>query len=144
MRRRRRGGAEGFSLSFLDCICCGFGAIILLLVLTKIGEPASLERARIDLDALVARLEAELAEIRGETEVLQRALSTRTEQRSQELARVARLQSDFSRIQGEFKSGKQDAQVSAILEGRMVAARQTLTEEMKRLQARQPTRRTAE
>ena len=27
---------------FLDCICCGFGAIILLLVLTKIGEPRAL------------------------------------------------------------------------------------------------------
>ena len=25
---------EVFTLSFLDCICCGFGAIMLLLVLT--------------------------------------------------------------------------------------------------------------
>jgi len=144
VRRPRRGGAEGFSLSFLDCICCGFGGIILLLVLTKIGEPAALERARVDLDALVARLEAELAEIRGETTVLERALSTRSEQRSEELVRVARLQSDLSRIQGEFKSGKQDSEVSEILEGRLVAARQTLTEEMKRLQAQQRTPRTAE
>jgi len=26
---RRRRNVEAFSLSFLDCICCGFGAIIL-------------------------------------------------------------------------------------------------------------------
>ena len=32
MRKRRE--FEVFSLSFLDCICCGFGAIILLFVLT--------------------------------------------------------------------------------------------------------------
>ena len=41
----QRRPAEAFSLSFLDCICCGFGAIVLLLVLTKVGEPAALERS---------------------------------------------------------------------------------------------------
>ena len=51
MARRRR-NVEAFSLSFLDCICCGFGAIILLLVLTKIGEPRALEQARLDLGVL--------------------------------------------------------------------------------------------
>jgi len=56
MRGRRRGVPEGFSLSFLDAICCGFGAIVLLLVLTKIGEPRALEQARIDLDGLVEKL----------------------------------------------------------------------------------------
>ena len=35
---------EVFTLSFLDCICCGFGAIILLLVLTDIGQPIVIER----------------------------------------------------------------------------------------------------
>ena len=51
MRRTRPRRAEGFSLSFLDVICCGFGAIVLLLVLSKMGEPAALERSRLDLDA---------------------------------------------------------------------------------------------
>ena len=36
---------EVFTLSFLDCICCGFGAIILLLVLTDIGQPIVIERS---------------------------------------------------------------------------------------------------
>ena len=81
-RRRRRTSAEGFSLSFLDCICCGFGAIILLLVLTKIGEPAALETAREDLDALIARLQEELFDIRGETVVLERDLVSRKKQLS--------------------------------------------------------------
>ena len=31
---------EVFTLSFLDCICCGFGAIILLLVLTTWAAPS--------------------------------------------------------------------------------------------------------
>ena len=41
MRKRR--GVEEFSVSFLDVICCGFGAIILLLMLTKTFQPEVLE-----------------------------------------------------------------------------------------------------
>lgn len=37
MKLRRR-DIEIFSLSFLDCICCGFGAIILLFVLSKFAS----------------------------------------------------------------------------------------------------------
>ena len=32
-------------MSFLDVICCGFGAIILLLMITKISEPRVLEES---------------------------------------------------------------------------------------------------
>jgi hypothetical protein len=56
MRKKRR-DAEAFSLSFLDCICCGFGAIILLLVLSKIYEPVIVEKSEQDLTALIAQLE---------------------------------------------------------------------------------------
>jgi len=73
MRRPRR-DFQVFSLSFLDVICCGFGAIILLLVLTKFGEPLAIEEARQDLDRLLIELEAELYEIRGETAILDRRL----------------------------------------------------------------------
>jgi len=65
MKRRERRPFEVFSLSFLDVVCCGFGAIILLFVLNKFGEPAALERAQQDLSGLLARLEEELAAIRG-------------------------------------------------------------------------------
>jgi hypothetical protein len=58
MSRRRRSSVEGFGLSFLDVICCGFGAIVLLLVLTKIGEPGAIEQSRVDLDALIRKLAA--------------------------------------------------------------------------------------
>ena len=45
MKLRRR-TIEVLSLSFLDCICCGFGAIILLLVLTEYGQPIQIEESR--------------------------------------------------------------------------------------------------
>ena len=42
MRRQRRDN-DIFSLSFLDCICCGFGAIILLFVISVGSESRILE-----------------------------------------------------------------------------------------------------
>ena len=45
----RRAPAE-FSLSFLDVICCGFGAVILLLMITKTVQPQVIEQAMVDGD----------------------------------------------------------------------------------------------
>ena len=60
----RRRNVEAFSLSFLDCICCGFGAIILLLVLSKIYEPVVIEEAEENLEQLIALLQEELFNLR--------------------------------------------------------------------------------
>jgi len=137
MKRRERRPFEVFSLSFLDCICCGFGAIILLFVLNKMGEPAALEQARRDLSGLLAQLEEELHDIRGETTVLNRDLRGRERQVSDEKLKVARLQGDLSRLQGQYQASKELSSVQDIIAGRLLAAQQELSEEMKRLQQQQ-------
>ena len=134
--REKRSGSEGFSLSFLDAISCGFGAIVILLVLSKIGEPRALEQAKRDLEARLAALQEEIHEIRGETTVLEREMITERQQLSIEQQLIARLRGDLSKIQGEFASSKQLSEVQEILEGRLLAAQQELTEEMKRLLGR--------
>ena len=49
MRRRRREEADNLNLSFLDAISCGFGAVILLLVITMLFEPDSIQTTREEL-----------------------------------------------------------------------------------------------
>ena len=137
MKRRRR-DIEIFSLSFLDCICFAFGAIILLFVLSKFAEPIIIEDVKEDLESVIARLEEEFFEIRGETVVLNRELTAKKEQLSQEKEKLARLQGDFSKIKGQFAASKDDAEVQNIIEGKLARARQELTEEMKRLLKKQP------
>ncbi|MEM6794213.1 MAG: VWA domain-containing protein [Acidobacteriota bacterium] len=139
-RGRRGEGGRGretttFSLSFLDVIACGFGAIVLLLVLTKIGEPRALETAQEDLSGRVAALQEELATIRGDTVVLERRAVARREQVAEETERVARLRGDLSKIRGRYAASRELSEVQEILEGRLLAAQQQLSEEMKRLQA---------
>jgi hypothetical protein len=136
MRSRR--DIQVFSLSFLDCICCAFGAIILLFVLSKFGEPMAIEKTRTDLDGAIARLEEERHAIRGESLVLERELEAKKQQLTEARQNLARLQGDLSSLEGEFAASRDNAEVQNIIEGRMARTLQDLTEEMKRLSARRP------
>jgi hypothetical protein len=51
----KRRETEVFSLAFLDCICCGFGAVILVFILT-VAQKRDVDKA--DVDAARARLSA--------------------------------------------------------------------------------------
>src|SRR4029450_5574687 len=133
VRRRPRRDIEVFSLSFLDCICCGFGAIILLLTLVKRGDPRAIEQAPEALNKRIARLQEELYEIRGETDILSRELVGKREQLSRDTVAVARLQGDLEKMRGQFRASKELSQVQDAMQGRFLAAQQQLTEEMKRL-----------
>jgi hypothetical protein len=135
-RTLNRRDTEIFSLSFLDCISCGFGAVILLLVLSKFGEPIVLEQSREDLEGRVIKLEREAADIRGETVVLNRDLKSRKEQLAEQRRLIARLQGDLSEIKGRYRASMKEADVVNKIEGRLVSAQQDLTEEMKRLLGR--------
>ncbi|MGD9330593.1 MAG: hypothetical protein PVJ53_04730 [Desulfobacterales bacterium] len=137
MRKQRR-GIEVFSLSFLDCICCAFGAIILLFVLSKFGEPLVIEQTRTDLDAAIVRLQEEKHAIRGESLVMERELEEKQIQLTESRQKLARLQGDLSALEGEFAASRSNAEVQNIIEGRMARTLQDLTAEMKRLSARRP------
>ena len=124
---------EVFTLSFLDCICCGFGAIILLLVLTDVGQPIVIERSEKDLKQQIDALQRQLFDLRGETDVLNRELQGRTKTLTVEQLKAAQLAGDLTKIKGEFSASKGEAQVTNIVETELVAAHQTLTAEMERL-----------
>lgn len=131
MKRRRN--IDALSLSFLDCICCGFGAIILLLVLSKIYEPVIIEKTQNDLESLIALLQQELFDIRGETTVLNRDLESIQNQSSTSTMRLARLQGELKTVRGQYRLSQLEADALAD-EGRLSVAKQRLTEEMIRLQ----------
>jgi hypothetical protein len=129
----RKRNVEAFSLSFLDCICCGFGAIILLLVLSKIYEPVVLEKTQDDLQKLIALLQQELFEIRGESTVLNRDLKSTREQTSDTKIQLARLQGELDTVRGQYNASQREEE-TYIDEDALASAKQRLTEEMRRLQ----------
>ena len=130
---KRNRNIEAFSLSFLDCICCGFGAIILLLVLSKIYEPAILEKTEDDLNQLIAALQEQLFEIRGDTVQATREVGRVRLETSETKMRLQTLEKELSKIQGQFDLLDQNNPALNIDEGELRAARQRLTEEMMNL-----------
>ena len=68
-----------FSLSFLDCICCGFGAIILLLVLTIGSKDMTMNEVRDALQRILLARLATAAEYRTTREDMQAKASARAE-----------------------------------------------------------------
>jgi hypothetical protein len=133
MRRRSRRQIDIFNLSFLDVVSCGFGAIILLLVIIKISEPHVIERLAVDLTGLVQRLEAELFEIRGETTVLNRELISKQQQLSEIREKLARLKGDLSAIRGQYSTTRNQYDAQTIIKGQLSSAKQSLSAEMRRV-----------
>ena len=134
MRSRRRDREfQVFSMSFLDCICCAFGALILIMVLTQVGTPKVIEQTNVDLKGLIAKREAELVSLRGDVAALDRTLVGRKEQLSAIRARIAQMRAELDRVQGQYKASTQDAAVASQLEGKLAVAQQSLSAEMQRL-----------
>ena len=78
MRNKKRAETNVFSLSFLDIIACGFGAIVLLLLIVKVGDKGideeltnddllkklfSLQDRRIPLDSKINSLNQKIEEL---------------------------------------------------------------------------------
>jgi hypothetical protein len=132
---KRSRETESFTVSFLDVASCGFGAMIILLMLAKPSQPSPLELAEAAPAAIISELQEQLFEIRGETRVVNRDLNAKQEQLSSIKERVARLRGDLSDVQGEFQSSKQLSDETTDEIGKLSLAQQSLTAEMQRLAA---------
>ena len=129
----RRRGTEEFSMSFLDVICCGFGAVILLLMITKTVQPQIIEASTINLEGLVADLQQQVFEIRGESRILNRDLNAKREQLSEYEERIAILRGQLASTRSRYDSIQVETNSNSIISDQLAVARQSLTEEMKRL-----------
>ncbi len=133
MSRRKRREGEDFNISFLDIICCGFGAIVLLLMITKTVQPIVMEKTAISLDAMVADLQQTLFTVRGETTVFNRDLNAKKEQLSYEMKRIAILKGQLAGLEQQYAKISDETAEDDINKGKLNVALQKLTKEMERL-----------
>jgi hypothetical protein len=133
MKRRRE--FEIFSMSFLDAVTCGFGAMILLFIVTRTSEPARLEQTERELSGLIAQYEQELNDIVGETERIQRSAEETTVSLQADRRRIEDLQVQLELIRAEVLASAEDTELTEEVQNRLAAAKQSLTEEMRRLLA---------
>ncbi len=89
MRKRRQ--TEVFSLSFLDCICCGFGAVILFYMIISAQSGVERIRRNEDLTSQVRMLEEQVLEGTKNLVVLRNALARTTSETTSAASRATRL-----------------------------------------------------
>jgi len=133
----KRRASEEFNISFLDVICCGFGAIILLLIITKTVAPQLVEVSAISLKSRIDDMQKQIFELRGETQILNRDLNAKHEQLSRFNERLAILQGELDTLKGKYQASSIAQSSNSAIISKLAVAKQNLTEEMKRLQNQQ-------
>ena len=129
----RRRGIEEFSVSFLDVICCGFGAVILLLMLTKTLEPQVLESSNLDLSERIAARENALFELRGQIEQLRQRLQEEQNQLDDSEQQQRNVQSQLTEVLARYATLLQENENISTENQQLASARQSLTDEMEQL-----------
>ena len=136
MKSREKRSIDVFNLAFLDVVSCGFGAIILLLVLALALEPAKLKSLFEGLSNQIvekndnrAQQEIEIKEVKLELDQKKKSL------KEAQIA-IAKLQKELNNAISENKISSQKAIQQAQLQDKLNQVLQTLTDEMRALNAR--------
>ena len=131
MKRARRQTIE-ISISFLDVISCGFGAIVLLLLIAKTVEFTSPDQSQpTPQNQSVTVLQEQLFSLRGETQRMTKTLTSKQEQLSELEKNIARLREQLASVNRQLQAS---AQADTTERDELILAQQILTEEMQRLQ----------
>ena len=128
----KRRGLEEIGLSFLDVICCGFGAIILLLMIVKTVEIMPIEDAR-QLQGLVLEKKNALHEIRGVTRELTRQLDDERLQLQRQLAALGEVERQIEELRRQYGAVSEVAEQQSQARRQLARAKQSLSAEMERL-----------
>ncbi len=124
---------EVFSMSFLDVISCGFGAIILLLVLSLALEPATIMKIAEDFSEQIQRIKTEQEQLVVKSQDLQKKLKEKqkTLERVQHDLKV--LNAEWDKIQNEDDSSLAKVEDQSHFKEKLQTVLQKLSVEMKQL-----------
>ncbi len=129
-RRRSRAPIEIFGFSFLDVICCGFGAILLLLVISRTGgapeEPTETAGAVRELKQAYFALNSERDTKLQQQEALAKALDASVRQ-------VTEKQAELTAIQRSTDTARDTLSMLNTASDKIAAARMTLDTRLKRI-----------
>lgn len=110
MRPRNKRDSADFGLSFLDCICCGFGAIVLLFVITMGSANKIIESLRDRLDMVAQRRLSEIEELDSQVvQVAKRAqvAADAVNEAQTQADRLSSMKETLSRRIAELAAGRE-------------------------------------
>ncbi len=133
MTVRRRRPIDIFNISFLDVVSCGFGAIILLLVIVKVAEPLVIENSFKGISERIEQLDAEGQAMAEQARQAEQQLQEALGRLSATQQGAAELQQALAQLGNAQEAASLDLKAQRTIEGKLKSAVQRLTAEQKRL-----------
>ena len=118
MKIKRRGN-EPISIAFLDVITCGFGAIILLLMIAKFGDPPAPEDVVDPRRAQISALQRDLFNLRRDVSLAEQALLDKQDQLETFEDETKRLQRAKNALAERQEGEKTQAQLNVVIVGQL-------------------------
>ena len=110
MRPRNKRESADFGLSFLDCICCGFGAIVLLFVITMGSANKIIQSLRDRLDMVAQQRLSKIEELDSQEVQVAKKAQVAADAVNEEQSQADRLSSmmdTLSRRIAELEAGRE-------------------------------------
>ena len=129
LRRRN----EPISIAFLDVITCGFGAIILLLMIARFGDPPEPEPPDDPRIGEISALQRNLFDLQRRAGRIDGELAAKQTQLATWKAEYNRLNEERNRAESRARKLSDTSAANAEILGDLRTAQQSLSEEMQRL-----------
>ena len=134
MARKRR-PFEIFSLSFLDCMSCGFGAVILFFMIINAQVRQTTEKDPSDLMAETRKLDIEILDGRKNLVLAKNTMEDLTEEKDTAEGQIARIIALIQQLQAELAEYDSDTLAEIERIEQLQTDIESLEEEVKRLLA---------
>jgi len=125
-KRKEKRGITEISISFLDVISCGFGAIVLLLLIAKTVDPSTFQTEPNHTVATIPEMQQKLFKIRGETSMLNVSFESKEKQ-------LFSTRKYIENLREKLAEAEQQKEAIGSEKNKLLLAQQNLTKEMKRL-----------
>jgi hypothetical protein len=132
--KKKRKAFEVFTLSFLDCICCGFGAVVLFYTIVQAQKGAQEIRRVDDLTGEVRKLEEEVKDGTKNLVVLRNTLEKTDEDAATAQARAIRVAKELKERREQSTEFDEESLARRAHINQLKADIKSLEEGVKRLQ----------
>ncbi|MEX1266364.1 MAG: hypothetical protein WEA08_05525 [Woeseia sp.] len=132
MRRKRR-GAEVISMSFLDIMSCGFGAVILFFMIINSQVPRDTDAPPEELMGETTRLDYEILEARKDLVLARNTMEDLDDERVQAQSQIAQITALIEKLKIELAKHDQETLAKIERVEKLQSDIERLEEERKRL-----------
>ena len=130
---RARRSIEEFSISFLDVICCGFGAVILLLMISQNQLPTIITQTTNNDQLSIETRKSELESVVKTLQLKRKEIDTAKGELSNRTLELAEIQEKLNSVRARYESLLDVSEQIENQNMELAEAKQSLTKEMERL-----------